>query len=100
PTWLCPVQAVVVTIKPELAAYAKEVIEQLEGCGVRCELDDRDENIKQKIKEHSEMAVPYIIAVGGREADNKTVTIRKLGQKETTTHTLFDGCCLIEEDGF
>ena len=100
PPWLCPVQAVVVTIKPELAAYAKEVIEQLEGCGVRCELDDRDENIKQKIKEHSEMAVPYIIAVGGREADNKTVTIRKLGQKETTTHTLFDGCCLIEEDGF
>lgn len=100
PTWLAPVQAVVVTIKPEVADYAREVIADLEGFGIRCELDDRDENIKQKIKEHSEMAVPFIIAIGEREARDKTITIRRLGQKDTVTRPLFEGVGDIEEAGF
>lgn len=100
PTWLAPVQAVVVTIKPEVADYAHEVIADLEGSGIRCELDDRDENIKQKIKEHSEMAVPFIIAIGEREARDKTITIRRLGKKDTVTRPLFDGAGDIEEEGF
>lgn len=100
PTWLAPVQAVVVSIKPEVAEYAREVAAELEGCGIRCELDVRDENIKQKIKEHSEMAVPFIIAIGEREERDKTITIRRLGKKDTVTRPLFEGCGDIEEDSF
>ncbi len=100
PAWLSPVQAAVVTIKPEVAEYAREVIKDLEDCGIRCELDDRDENIKQKIKEHSEMAVPFIIAIGEREERDKTITIRRLGKKDTVTRPLFEGCGDIEEEGF
>ena len=100
PAWLAPVQVAVVTIKPELADYAREVMNDLEGCGIRCELDDRDENIKQKIKEHSEMAVPFIIAIGEREERDKTITIRRLGKKDTVTRPLFEGVGDIEEEGF
>ena len=100
PAWLAPVQVAVVTIKPELAEYAREVMNDLEGCGIRCELDDRDENIKQKIKEHSEMAVPFIIAIGEREERDKTITIRRLGKKDTVTRPLFEGCGDIETEGF
>ena len=100
PAWLAPVQVAVVTIKPELADYAREVMIDLEGCGIRCELDDRDENIKQKIKEHSEMAVPFIVAIGDREERDKTITIRRLGKKETVTRPLFEGCGDIETECF
>lgn len=100
PAWLAPVQVAVVTIKPELADYAREVMTDLEGCGIRCELDDRDENIKQKIKEHSEMAVPFIVAIGDREERDKTITIRRLGKKETVTRPLFEGCGDIETECF
>ena len=100
PAWLAPVQVAVVTIKPELADYAREVMTDLEGCGIRCELDDRDENIKQKIKEHSEMAVPFIVAIGDREERDKTITIRRLGKKDTVTRPLFEGCGDIETESF
>ena len=100
PAWLAPVQVAVVTIKPELADYAREVMTDLEGCGIRCELDDRDENIKQKIKEHSEMAVPFIVAIGDREERDKTITIRRLGKKDTVTRPLFEGCGDIETECF
>lgn len=98
PTWLAPVQVAVVTIKPGLEDYALRVLGSLEERGIRTVLDVRDENIKQKIKEHSEKAVPYIIAIGDREVREETVTIRRLGRKETFVRPLSTGCSEIEED--
>jgi threonyl-tRNA synthetase len=81
PAWLSPVQAVVMSIKPEAAEYAKAVCDDLEASGARVSLDVRDENVSQKVKEHSLMAVPYIIAVGGREQEAGTAAVRNLGEK-------------------
>jgi threonyl-tRNA synthetase len=100
PAWLAPQQVVVVSIKPETNDYAKEVFETLKGMWVRPILDIRDENVSQKIKEHSEMAIPYIVAVGPRDEDNRTIAIRKLGDKKPTDYELFEGCGMIEEDCF
>lgn len=84
PPWLAPVQAVVMSIKPEAVGYAKAVYDDLVASGVRVELDVRDENVSQKVKEHSLMAVPFIIAAGPRDEAANTVAIRVLGEKQTT----------------
>lgn len=81
PVWLAPVQAVVMSIKPESVEYAKAVHAALEAQGIRSQLDIRVENVSQKVKEHSSMAVPFIVAVGAREAEFQTVTFRRLDGK-------------------
>lgn len=84
PTWLAPVQAVVMSIKPETEDYARFVYEELTDAGIRAELDIRDENVSQKVKEHSLMAVPFILAVGERERLENDVALRVLGEKKQT----------------
>ncbi|MDF3074268.1 MAG: threonine--tRNA ligase [Alphaproteobacteria bacterium] len=79
PLWLSPVQAVVTTITSEGDAYAAEVGAALREAGLRCEIDLRNEKINYKVREHSLAKVPVIIAVGKREAAEKTVSIRRLG---------------------
>jgi threonyl-tRNA synthetase len=79
PLWLSPVQAVVTTITSEGDAYAQEVGAALRAAGLRCEIDLRNEKINYKVREHSLAKVPVIIAVGKREAAEKTVSIRRLG---------------------
>jgi threonyl-tRNA synthetase len=81
PVWLSPVQVVVMSIKPEANDYAMEFHAWLEDRGVRAKLDIRDENVSQKIKEHSELAVPLIMAVGAREIADRNVSVRVLGEK-------------------
>ncbi len=79
PFWLAPVQVVIVTITPEAEAYAKEVRDLMQNAGLRVELDARDENISQKVKEHSEARTPIIAAVGAREVADRKLAIRRLG---------------------
>jgi threonyl-tRNA synthetase len=81
PVWLSPVQVVVMSIKPEANDYAMEFHAWLEDRGVRAKLDIRDENVSQKIKEHSELAVPLIMAVGAREITDRNISVRVLGEK-------------------
>ena len=79
PLWLSPLQAVVTTITSEGDAYAEEVALALKAAGLRCESDLRNEKINYKVREHSLAKVPVIIAVGKREAAERTVSIRRLG---------------------
>ncbi|MEO1248880.1 MAG: threonine--tRNA ligase [Pseudomonadota bacterium] len=82
PLWLSPVQMVVATITNEADAYAGEVAEALEAAGLRVHLDLRNEKIGYKIREHSVNKVPAILVVGGREAENRKVAVRRLGSKD------------------
>ncbi|MEW5703824.1 MAG: threonine--tRNA ligase [Pseudomonadota bacterium] len=79
PVWLAPVQAVVTPITNETDAYAGEVADRLRQAGLRVELDLRNEKINYKVREHSLAKVPILLAVGGREAKERTVSIRQLG---------------------
>ncbi|MEA3014580.1 MAG: threonyl-tRNA synthetase, partial [Sphingomonadales bacterium] len=79
PLWLAPVQAVVATIVSEADDYAREVAEALAAAGLRVETDLRNEKINYKVREHSLAHVPYLLVVGKREADERTIALRPLG---------------------
>ena len=79
PLWLAPVQVVVASIVTDAAPYAEAVAARLRARGVETQLDARNEKINAKIREHSLQFVPVILVVGRREADERTVAIRRLG---------------------
>jgi threonyl-tRNA synthetase len=79
PLWLAPVQAVVATIVSDADDYAHEVVAALAAKGLRVEADLRNEKINYKVREHSLAHVPYLLVVGKREAEERTVALRPLG---------------------
>src|SRR3954453_2595558 len=82
PLWLAPLQAVVATITNDADDYGAEVVKQLRQAGIRAELDTRDEKINFKVREHSPAKVPLMVVVGRREAEERTVALRRLGGKD------------------
>ncbi len=79
PLWLAPVQTVVATITSDAEPYAREVANALAKAGIRTDLDVRNEKINLKVREHSLTKTPAIVVVGRREAEERTVAIRRLG---------------------
>ena len=82
PAWLAPVQIVVASITDSANAYEREVAAAAAAAGLRVETDLRNEKISYKVREHSVMKVPFILAVGGREAEAGTVALRRLGSND------------------
>ncbi|MGO6731528.1 threonine--tRNA ligase [Rhizobium ruizarguesonis] len=82
PLWVSPLQVVVATITSEADAYGLEVAEALREAGLNVETDFRNEKINYKVREHSVTKVPVIIVCGRKEADERTVNIRRLGSQE------------------
>ncbi|TXD34479.1 threonine--tRNA ligase [Lujinxingia vulgaris] len=76
PTWLAPVQAVIVPITDEQNDYAWEVARDLKRAGVRVEVDDRSEKMGFKIREAETKKIPYMLVIGGREAEAHNVALR------------------------
>jgi threonyl-tRNA synthetase len=76
PTWLAPVQVMVMNITDKQADYAKQVLSQLQALGFRAGLDLRNEKIGLKIREHTLQRVPYLLVIGGRECENQQVAVR------------------------
>ncbi|HGG04112.1 MAG TPA: threonine--tRNA ligase [Aliiroseovarius sp.] len=83
PFWLAPRQVVVASIVSDADDFVGEVVAALQAAGVRAEADIRNEKINYKVREHSLGKVPVILAIGGREVENRTVTMRRLGEKQT-----------------
>ena len=81
PLWLASVQAVVATIVSDADDYAREVEASLRSAGIRVESDLRNEKINYKVREHSLQKVPHLLVVGKREAEERTVAIRTLGEE-------------------
>ncbi len=90
PLWLSPVQATICTITSDADDYARQVAEQAEAAGLRIELDLRNEKINYKVREHSLAKVPVLLVVGKREAEEKKVSIRRLGDKRQEVLALED----------
>ncbi|MEP2717280.1 threonine--tRNA ligase [Pseudophaeobacter sp.] len=88
PFWLAPRQVVVASITSESDDYVQEVVEALRGVGVLAEADIRNEKINYKVREHSLGKVPVILAIGHREVEERTVSIRRLGEKQTRVDSL------------
>ncbi|MDD9718216.1 threonine--tRNA ligase [Dinoroseobacter sp. PD6] len=84
PFWLAPRQVVVASIISEADDYVREVVAALTRASIRAEADIRNEKINYKVREHSVGKVPVILAVGRREMEERTVTLRRLGEKQTS----------------
>ncbi|MDQ1199048.1 threonyl-tRNA synthetase [Rhizobium sp. SORGH_AS 787] len=95
PLWLAPVQAVVASITSDADDYAREVVAQLHARGVRVEPDLRNEKIPYKVREHSLAKVPMILALGRREAAERTVSLRRMGSPDTQRLALDEALCLL-----
>ena len=83
PLWLAPDQIIVCPITTEADSYGVTVMEALKEAGLRAGIDLRNEKINYKVREHSVSKIPVILAVGGREAEGRTVSMRRLGSKES-----------------
>lgn len=88
PFWLAPRQVVVASIISDADDYVHDVVDALKAAGVRAEADVRNEKINYKVREHSVGKVPVILAVGAREVEERTVTLRRLGEKRTSVEAL------------
>ena len=83
PIWLAPVQVVVSSIVSDTNTTVEKLVKTLTQQNIRAEADIRNEKINYKVREHSLRKVPIIIALGHKEVENETVTIRRLGSKNT-----------------
>ncbi|MES2667399.1 MAG: threonine--tRNA ligase [Pseudomonadota bacterium] len=88
PFWLAPRQVVVASIVSDADGFAHEVVAALRKAGVRAEADVRNEKINYKVREHSVGKVPVILAIGMKEVEERTVSIRRLGENRTDTRPL------------
>ncbi|SMX32973.1 threonine--tRNA ligase [Actibacterium lipolyticum] len=96
PFWLAPRQVVVASIISDADPFVHEVVAELKAAGVLAEADVRNEKINYKVREHSVGKVPVILAIGQKEVEERTVTVRRLGEKQTSVVTLD---AIVEELG-
>ncbi|MFC1681766.1 threonine--tRNA ligase, partial [Pseudomonadota bacterium] len=85
PFWLSPLQVMVATVVSDADDYALEVAAALRSRGINVQSDIRNEKISYKIREHSVQKIPVILVLGRREAEERTATIRRLGDKRQET---------------
>ena len=98
PLWLAPQQVIVCPITTEADDYAHQVVAALKAQGLRADADTRNEKINYKVREHSVAKVPVILAVGGREAEAQTVSLRRLGSKDQEVVGLDDVATMLAEE--
>ena len=98
PLWLAPVQAVVATIVSDADHYAEEVAATLSDTGLRVESDLRNEKINYKVREHSLKKAPVMLVVGKREAEERKVSVRRLGSQASDVMTLDQAVTMLAEE--
>ena len=98
PLWLSPLQVVAATIVSDADSYAKKVCEVLEAAGLRVAADLRNEKINYKVREHSAAKIPVILALGKREAEQNSVSLRRLGSKESAVLPLAQAAEILREE--
>ncbi|MEN9757016.1 MAG: threonine--tRNA ligase [Pseudomonadota bacterium] len=90
PTWLSPVQVMVMVIADRHADYAHQVLKTLESQGVRVKIDLRNEKIGFKIREHSMQRVPYLVIIGDKELEEQKITVRTQKGEDLGSLTIED----------
>src|SRR4029450_606395 len=99
PLWLAPVEGKVLTIVSEADAYAEDVLGALHKAGLRAEIDLRNEKINYKVREHSLAKVPVLLVVGKREAEERTVSLRRLGKDRPEVLAMGPAVAALAQEG-
>ena len=97
PVWLAPVQVKILPVTDRALDYAKDLSDALDGQGFRVEVDDRNEKIGKKIREATLEKVPYMIVVGDRDMENKTVSVRTRAGEDLGAMSLEDFTAKLKE---
>jgi threonyl-tRNA synthetase len=90
PVWLAPVQAEVLPLSEKFATYAGNVVTELRAAGFRVHLDDRNEKLQAKIRDAQMQKIPYMLIVGGKEAEAGTVSVRHQSKGDLGPRPLAD----------
>ena len=98
PTWLAPIQAVVMNITTNQVDYVKEVVKKLDEAGIRVRADLRNDKVGFKIREHTLMHVPYMLVCGDREAENGQVAVRTRKGVDLGAMAIEDLIAMIKSD--
>ena len=98
PLWLAPVQAAVATIVDEAAPFAREAAEAMAAAGLRVDLDLRNEKINRKVVDHIDQRVPVLAVIGRREAEERSVVLRRLPGREQETLPLAEAVARLAEE--
>ena len=98
PLWLAPVQAMVCTIVSDADAYAEEVLALCSRRACAPQIDLRNEKINYKVREHSLSKTPVMLVVGKREAEERTVSVRRLGSQEQQVMPLTEAIAVLAEE--
>ena len=88
PLWLAPVQAIVLPVADRHLEYARRVSTELDGAGVRCEVDERAESVGRKIRDAELRKVPYMLVVGDQEQVEDCVSVRRRGEGDRGRETV------------
>ena len=97
PLWISPVQVVILTISSQSDEYAQTIHNFCLKHAIRAELDIRNEKISYKIREHISVKIPILFIIGQKEIEDKTVTIREIGNNEQVTLSLEDAVSQIKD---
>jgi threonyl-tRNA synthetase len=98
PLWLAPLQSMVTTITSDADDYAREVLAAAQRAGLRADIDLRNEKINYKVREHSLAKVPALLVVGKREAQERTVSIRRLGKEGQQVVSLDAALAMLSDE--
>ena len=98
PLWLAPIQAVVASITDEAAAYAEEVSGELRAAGLRVATDTSNEKIGYKVREHSLAKVPIMLVAGRREAEQRSLSLRRLGSPAQEALALAEAVARLKKE--
>jgi threonyl-tRNA synthetase len=95
PLWLAPIQVAVATVVADADSYAREVVAALKAQGLRVVLDTESQTVNYKVRQHSLAKTPNLLVLGRREAENRTVTLRKLGVEKQESLALADAVSML-----
>lgn len=98
PTWLAPIQAVVMSLTDKQSDYAAKIAKMLDDEGLRVKTDLRNDKVGFKIREHTLMHIPYMIVCGAKEEESNTIAVRTRKGKDLGTMSVIDLIKLIKSD--
>jgi threonyl-tRNA synthetase len=98
PTWLCPVQAMLIPISENFERYAQRVLKRLREAGVRAEIDVRGDKIGAKIREAELQKIPFMFIVGQKEEDSHSVSVRRHGAGDLGMFPIDEAIRMVRDD--
>lgn len=98
PVWLAPVQVGILPVSDKFNSYAEKVNSVLKGSGIRVEMHNQDEGLGKRIALATKQKIPYLLILGEKEADTKTVTVRQRGTKKQQTIAVDNFIKMIQEE--